>query len=87
MSEWRCFTSGFEEEVFIKDSLGWRKHPLTSGSSRHRRYAIAGVTVDELPTGAWQRVVLVQSTNGLLSCGAMGSEDEPLEDRSNLPEI
>ena len=87
LSEWRCFTSGFEEDVFIQDSLGSRKHPLTSGSSRRRRYAIAGVTVDELPTDAWQRVVLVQSMNDLLSCGAMGSEDEPLEDRSNLPEI
>jgi ribonuclease HI len=76
-----------EDEIYLKESIGWRKHLLISRSSRQRRYALAGYAVDDLPVGALFRGIIEQHPHGFISSGAMGEVTNPVARALDLPEI
>lgn len=74
---WKSATNFLEDELYLRQALGWTRHKLVDGRSRRKRYSLLGVAVDDLPSTGYLFAVVEQCSNGFVSSGSRSIVDVP----------
>ena len=85
-AKWNSFTNFLEDELYLRQPLGWTRHKLVDSRSRHKRYSLVGDELDDLPTQHVLYLIVEQCSNGLVGSGARSSI-ETLPGEEVLPEL
>ena len=72
-AKWNSFTNFLEDELYLRQPLGWTRHKIVDSRSRHKRYSLVGDELDDLPTQSILYSIVERCSNGFVCSGSRSS--------------